>query len=211
MKIGFGVLTWDRDERVSNRYGSVALVTAPYDSEDVCTRDLALSEMAGLVGERVRLWAVVTETRKSGHIGDLFLGVEPSTPEVGEAIELGVGLFALERSSWDISTPNIVLVPGDDRAELWMDPRKLYRAHDQTVELHAEVTDADFTPKAELECEDPGCVSTGEADGSLQNKKIADPRRVCPVPERIGDGLFVIDGTPERGKRFIVNPGEEPN
>jgi hypothetical protein len=46
--------------------------------------------------------------------------------------------------------PAVVLRPGDPRDELWIDPRKLYRLHDQTVELLIEETEDAFSSVAVL-------------------------------------------------------------
>jgi hypothetical protein len=84
-----------------------------------------------------------------------------------------------------------MLVPADGRGMLWLDPRKLYRLHDQTVELFVEETADDFSPKPEL-CEKVSkdeVLSTG--DGFMQVKG-EDPRQVLPSVESLGGGMFVV-------------------
>jgi hypothetical protein len=38
------------------------------------------------------------------------------------------------------STQTLIMAPGDGRKERWIDPRKLCRLHNQTVELSVEET-----------------------------------------------------------------------
>ena len=206
MQVGYGILSWDGSERRSNRYGAVVLDGQDYHCSSTVEVRLDPEAVAALESKRVRLWAVVVEARESGHIGDMFLKIKPSKPEVGEVIELGVGVFRAEPAPWGGLT-QVVLVPGDGRKELWIDPRALYRGHDQTVELHAELTEAPFSEVPVLDqAEADGCLSTGETDGSLQTKGVPEgtPFKIFPEFRRIGDGLFEADGTPQYGKRFNV-------
>ncbi|MFH0892455.1 MAG: hypothetical protein V1867_06785 [Candidatus Falkowbacteria bacterium] len=119
--LGTGILNWDRGERVSDRYGTVKLF-AFLGQEDTCAFNTELQ------GQNGQLVAKVLKTRHSDHIGDLFRGVFPETPEVGEEIVLGRGELFFERDA-------VGLRPDDGRESLWLDIRKLYRAHLQTVEL----------------------------------------------------------------------------
>lgn len=127
--LGTGVLSWPRSERVSDRYGCVWLMAD-------ATQEQVLGGVAGVaephVGQRGRLVARVIEARQSHHIGDLFHGVRPRTPEVGAEIQLGEGeLFVQqEELGWSVG-----LRPDDGRDRLWLDLRALYDAHLQTVEL----------------------------------------------------------------------------
>jgi len=74
--LGEGVLGWNREERVSDRYGSVILFTNAIQG---CSSSLSMTGKVkeGAYGELI---AVVVETRASYHIGDLFRGIFPSTP-----------------------------------------------------------------------------------------------------------------------------------
>ncbi|WIV57911.1 hypothetical protein [Amycolatopsis nalaikhensis] len=75
------------------------------------------------------------ETRPSVHCGDLTRGLAPTTPAVGEQITLGSGTVFTEPDP-DTGLPTAVgLVPDDGRDEDWLDPRALYRCHNQTVRL----------------------------------------------------------------------------
>ena len=120
--VGAGCLTWDRHERIGDRYGAIKLYPDP-DSD----RPVALHEPPVTRGH---LEAVVTRTRDSRHIGDLFHGVFPVRPDVGEVIKLGEpGTVFFDDDG------AIGVEPDDDRDTLWMDIRALYRAHEQDVEL----------------------------------------------------------------------------
>lgn len=127
MVIGTGRLSWDRSERVSDRYGTVQL----FDGDAEVTPDLAF--VRATVPARGHLIAKVLYTRKSEHVGDLFRGIFPSTPDVGEIIDLGEGTLFSEGNS-------VGLFPDDRRESDWLDPKKLYRAHDQDVMLIFEPT-----------------------------------------------------------------------
>ena len=120
--LGIGNLGWHRHERVSDRYGTVNL--SNLDDSDTYVRfdDAPIGEDGDLV-------AVVLETRLSAHIGDVFRGFRPSTPEVGDEITLGSGSLFVEESI------HVGLMPDDDRDSDWLDPEALYRCSDQTVRL----------------------------------------------------------------------------
>lgn len=122
--LGIGILNWDRGERVSDRYGFVKLFTS-VGIEETLLFDEDHKDRKG------RLVAKVIETRKSDHIGDLFHGVFPVTPDVGESIILGEGMLAVDDDA-------VGLKPEDGRESMWLDIWKLYRAHLQTVELYFE-------------------------------------------------------------------------
>ena len=121
--LGEGILNWFTFERQSDRYGAIHLETTP---------GVYATFPNAREGAKGTLVATVTQTRPSGHIGDLFRGIGPSEPEIGEPVELGTGkLFTyLEQ---DI--PVIGVEPEDGRDDDWMDPRALYRCHNQTVRL----------------------------------------------------------------------------
>lgn len=130
MLLGTGRLTWDRSERVSDRYGVVYLLATGDSLHAGPTAPLAT---LGAQGKSGTLIAHVLEARESTHIGDLFNMVFPVTPEVGERIVLGLGrLYA----TYNADGKNAVrLEPEDGRPDQWMDIHALYRAHEQTVEL----------------------------------------------------------------------------
>lgn len=191
-KIASGVFGWDSGERRSNRYGSIQIRSSPYDGNVVATATFNRKAMDALTGKRVRLACSVVETRASGHIGDAFLKIKPSTPTVGDVIELGVGVLFVA-DGYD-GLPEIGLMPEDGRRELWIDPRQLYRLHDQTVDLYAEETQDRCSPVPDLSSEaTDGAIDNG--DGTMQVKTRGMPHGAVQVQanvERLGDGLFCV-------------------
>ena len=126
--LGEGVLNWPSSERVSDRYGRVNIEgERGYVSYD-----------PALEGQTGTLTAEIIEARESGHIGDLFRGIGPVTPSAGDVITLGTGTVFLSESC---GAACIGLRPDDERESDWLDPRALYRCHNQTVRLT-------FTPEA---------------------------------------------------------------
>ena len=121
--LGTGTLNWFRHERICDRYGAVHL-----ESERGKYADYADIP----VGAKGTIIAHILETRPSGHIGDLFRGIGPSDPEAGETVELGTGTLFTEMED---GIPVIGVEPDDGRDTDWMDPRALYRCHNQTVRL----------------------------------------------------------------------------
>jgi hypothetical protein len=135
MILGTGRLTWNGRERRSDRYGTVFLLA----SGDSTTPDFTITplviqpELLGVVGTLI---ARVIETRESTHIGDLFHGVFPITPNVGDLIILGEGaLFIEAQSEGSCKWTAVGVKPLDGRSTLWLDIRALYRTHEQTVVL----------------------------------------------------------------------------
>jgi hypothetical protein len=126
--VGEGRLSWFGEERRSDRYGSVILML---DGDSMTEFSGYVEFDQALAGQRGSLVVEVLETRESTHIGDLFRGFFPSTPQVGEVIRLGSGAVFVEPG--EIST--IGLLPDDHRTSDWLDPQALYRAHEQTVRL----------------------------------------------------------------------------
>lgn len=135
-KIGTGRLTWSGQERRSDRYGFVFLL----NSGDSTTPGMDCATMhvdPNDWGKKATLSATVVEVRMSTHIGDLFRGIGPSTPEIGDVLVLGSGLLASD----DLGDGDIAvgLKPVDHREFDWLDPHALYRCHEQTVDLFYEL------------------------------------------------------------------------
>ena len=186
--IGIGIFTWGGFERRSDRYGAIALVDKTYQDVTVTTT-VNNNALQQLNGKRVRLWAKVLEARESGHLGDLAHHISPSQPDVGEEIILGVGILRVLPREW--ACAQMALEPGDGRSTFWIDPRKLYRLHDQTVEIHAEETQDDFSPAPEIRPAEAETIATGESDFSVQVKG-AMPSRILPEIESLGEGMFIF-------------------
>jgi len=136
IELGQGRLWWPRFERQSDRYGTVFLLTGP-DAEDYVSFENAP------VGRPGQLVAVVVETRRSGHCGDIARALAPTTPTVGEEITLGAGTLFTDTDTdtdADLGVPTAVgLAPADHRDTDWLDPRALYRCHNQTVRLELRI------------------------------------------------------------------------
>ncbi len=133
IELGQGQLWWPRFERQSDRYGTVFLLTGP-DAEDYVSFENAP------VGQPGRLVAIVVETRRSEHCGDIARSLAPVTPTVGEEITLGAGTLFTDTDA-DLGIPTAVgLAPDDNRDADWLDPRALYRCHNQTVRLELRIS-----------------------------------------------------------------------
>lgn len=135
--IGRGRLTWDRAERQSDRYGAIYLLSEGDSNTPHPTLYAPLDIPPDLEGSHVHLIAKVIETRESTHIGDLFHGVFPRTPRVGEIISFGDGI--IRRGTNCEGSDTVVLIPVKMRDHFWMSIRALYDAHEQTVDLIAKM------------------------------------------------------------------------
>lgn len=136
--MGKGVLSWAPHERRGDRYGAIFLMqegTNSFSGYEAPTKLVGIPA-AHQLG---RLIVVVTEARKSTHIGDLFHGVFPSTPDIGEEITLGKGCLTYDKCKYGYH--HIGLAPEDDRKTQWLDIHALYRVHEQSVELYFEPED----------------------------------------------------------------------
>lgn len=134
--LGEGVFTWDSHQRRSDRYGAVYLIADGQNSfsDGAPTNMLHENACRILVGMKGKLIAVVTQTRASTHVGDIFKKIYPRTPSVGHVIPLGDGEVFVEDEPCG-SGVMVGLRPLDGRHTCWLDPRALYDAHEQTVDL----------------------------------------------------------------------------
>lgn len=127
-----GIFSWPAPERRSDRYGLILISDTNYDGDASSPFELDGAAIQALSGQTCNIKVTVLETRKSGHLGDLFRSIYPTKPEVGEVINLGIGgLFA----EWVDTFFCFGLKPADGRPDDWFDPKKLYRLHDQTVKV----------------------------------------------------------------------------
>lgn len=132
--LGSGPLTWDGAERRSDRYGTIFFhPTSANEAKPLDEISFSKEIVEKHVGERGKLIAEVINTRKSEHLGDWFRGIYPSTPEVGDEIELGKGTLFYERQHGKYDA--VGLYPDNQRKTDWLIPQSLYRAHEQTVKL----------------------------------------------------------------------------
>jgi hypothetical protein len=125
--LGTGKFGWMRSERICDRYGYVNL-WLPMDKTTKFPEEAEVH-----LGTKGKLVVLIKETRKSGHIGDIFHDTGPTSPKVGEEITIGEGLLSTE--SHPEGRISIGLEPEDGREHFWLDVPMLYRAHDQTVDL----------------------------------------------------------------------------
>ena len=134
ISLGRGRLTWTPRERRSDRYGAVFLIPEGHDSFTPGPSQSMVEATPMVLDFYGELIALVRETRESTHIGDIFRGVFPTTPEVGESIVLGEGTLFYEELPLGCGMA-VGLKPRDRRQDLWLDINALYRAHEQSVEL----------------------------------------------------------------------------
>lgn len=135
--LGTGVLTWNGSERRTDRYGSIFLMKDGQTSLTPGNPKITLNRKAVALFDGVKgtLVATVIEPRQSTHIGDILRGLFPETPEAGERITLGTGTGFIE-TEW--AEYAIGVRPDDGRSYDWLDPKALYRAHEQLVSLTFE-------------------------------------------------------------------------
>lgn len=134
--MGRGPLTWNRNERRSDRYGCVychAISSAETPLELVELAYMYEETIKKYSGQKGKLTAEIVQTRKSSHVGDLFRGIFPHTPSVGDLIELGNGTLFFETTPGEYF--GVGLLPDDNRETDWLNPQHLYNCHDQTVKL----------------------------------------------------------------------------
>jgi hypothetical protein len=93
-RVGHGVFGWSGTERRTDRYGAFVLAATAYASSDRIANHLDVKALRLLNGKRVHITCKVVTNRESGHAGDLALKVFPTTPDVGEVVDLGVARFA---------------------------------------------------------------------------------------------------------------------
>lgn len=208
MLLGSGIFIWDGVERRLRRYGFVTLNNANYFGDVQVPTNFDTKVAGYYEGKRVKLTAIVTEARKSGHVGDMFLKIFPSTPEVGETIVLGVGTLTSDDASWATTGRSFGLKPSDNRETLWLDPRLLYRLHDQTVELHVEETNEPDHEAPDLEGPTEGTIALGNGEYQIQGNHPLKGTKIKPKITRLGDGLFMM-GPHEKGDEVELIPPQE--
>ena len=96
--LGEGVLNWFRDERQTDRYGTVYLGDSRGGGgimSPATTGCVQLDRSAE--GKKGALFAVVVDNSEpSQHIGDLARGIGPTHPDIGERIKFGEGVLFFE-------------------------------------------------------------------------------------------------------------------
>jgi hypothetical protein len=194
-EVAFGIFTWNSPERRTNRYGAIYMADSDFGDTSKITPTMDMERLFALQGKMVKLSCLVVETRQSSHLCDDFLKILPTTPEVGETIELGVGPLYIESDQWSPSKFVVGIKPSDGRRKFWIDPRRLYRLHDQTVKLLVEETDEPETddPTSEMKSHSENAMRSN-GDGSFQVKVEDETGGVFIKPkfERLGGGMFMV-------------------
>jgi hypothetical protein len=212
LTIGTGIFTWDSLERRSRRYGYFVLNRQNYDCNESAPAIVNQAWLNEHEGQRVRLMATVVAARPSGHAGDAFLGLLPAQPKEGEKLLIGVGILRGTYCSWS-DMPQIGLEPTEEpRAELWLDPRILYRLHDQTIVLAAESTADHDHPSPDLTFKESGAISNGDGTFQASGSGYVNGVRILPSIESIPDmhGAFTIapQDDPGEGMYLEASPAE---
>ena len=139
--LGTGILGWDRQERITDRYGSVFLM----DGVVTETANINTDNIDQYLGKKGTLIATVENGSESGHIGDIFHGLgQDEIPSKGEQFELGTGkLFSLSTDEYDDHIRlRIGIEPDEDTETFWMDAEALYQVHDSLVTLSFTAEDS---------------------------------------------------------------------
>ena len=96
--VGSGIVCWSPQERRSQRYGGIYLANVTLQEDVRCVH--RFDPLDAFVGRRVRLECRITGARNSSHVGDSFLNILPSIPQLGEIFDLGVGILRVETDSY---------------------------------------------------------------------------------------------------------------
>lgn len=186
-KIGSGIFSWCSSERRSRRYGTLWLTGSNYENSEHANVEWLKETAMAFVGKRVSIYAVVVKSRVSGHAGDHSIGMSPSRPKEGEKIDLGVGRFFISEEAFKTCG----ISPSDGRSEFWIDPTALYRLHDQTVEIFAEETEAQETPRPNIVAEN-GAFSNGDGTFQVSGAEFETGVFIPPVITDLGGGAFSV-------------------
>lgn len=209
MKIGQGIFMWSGPERQLGRYGVFWMGDETFDCKIKCEPYFDYDAAVALTGQNVKLFCKVLENRASGHAGDRLLEIFPSKPDIGEIVELGVGPCYLEADGFAPGGFAIGIRPTSDRERFWIDPRKFYRLHDQTVELFVGTTDEPETrdPTPFLKQVSTEGVAISNGDGTFQVYGAATKHKeglvIKPIIQKISEeedgGCFMIESPNANG------------
>ena len=205
MQIAMGIFTWDGGERRSQRYGNFHLCDTNYNGTAHAVLRVNENDAKDFEGKRVRITALILESRPSGHVGDLFLGITPKQPDVEDEFVLGVGTFrfGMEPAWDDTVTASFGLEPDDGRKQFWFDPRVLYQLHDQTVVVFIESAEGEpCHPAPDIKPGVPGLKSNGDGTFQACGVDLHDGMRIAPKIERLGGGLFKVSHDRKLGENI---------
>ena len=133
--VGLGHLTWEKDERRLNRYGSVFLMTPTSSGDGDASGDgnNTVAPLNKKIKGYGQLIATIVSPRESQHVGDKNRRIFPSLPSEGETYLLGEGM-----ADYNASFDNVTcfgVMPKDGRANDWLNPVALYACHSSIVKL----------------------------------------------------------------------------
>lgn len=205
IKLGCGIFMWNAAERRTQQYGYFFLCDKPYNESIIVDVEYNSQAMVDLRGDKVKLTAVVLETRASGHAGDLYIDILPTTPSVGEEIVLGVGRFDINYNPFPPPTYEMCLFPSDGRSTYWLDPKVLYRLHDQTVELYAETTEEPdhLVPHIKPVRQAGKAISNGDGTIQIVGLPLQEGKtmKIKPNITSLGGGLFSFEMPNTQGNK----------
>lgn len=210
--IASGIFMWSASERRGRRYGYIYNADTNYNSDVKVEPKTLVDVMSKFEGKRVRFIAKVIENRQSGHAGDLFCypRMFPVMPEAGEEIVVGIGTFSTTSDPDTVagSADNIAfgVIPSDGRDYFWIDPRVIYRLHDQTVELYVEETTEADLPLSDVvdEAVEGKVISNGDGSFQVVGKKIPKEMKLAKKLTRLGEGCFMLSNDYQQGEEIEV-------
>lgn len=122
-----GRLTWPPEERTLGRFGSVSL----YQGQNRFSEFTAVPAWP-----MARMWVSVLDVYPAVLPPDPHRRLEPTVPEVGEEIELGMGhLFLPDLGLRGPIAVGLAPLAEYWRPDAWLSPTALYRAHNHHVRL----------------------------------------------------------------------------
>lgn len=193
--VASGIFGWDGFERRTNRYGSFVISNESFGH---VMSNVYYKDFTHLNSKRVHVFAKVIENRKSEHIGDMSLKLFPKMPNVGDIIDLGVGIFSYAPCKWDDAFIEFAISPEDGRAVFHIDPKLFYILHDQTVEIYMKETTEPFSEAVYYKEEKDIAIKNDDADsfqvkgdykeGEKINIKPNEPVEIIPL----SNGAFGI-------------------
>lgn len=196
--LGKGIFSWYGTERQTNRYGEFFLDYKSHDGiKTKLGQILNFETIRAFNGKRVRVIAVVLENRPSGHAGDKVLKLMPTPAKEGTEIEIGIGTLVFRAGEESF----FGLVPDEHRDEMWIDPRRFYELHDQTVELFVEPTSDPAHPVyVPIDSSNEVCVDNGDGTFQLKTKRTDQTQfslgGTAPDFENHGGGLISFKTRP---------------
>ncbi|MEU6858499.1 hypothetical protein AB0B28_06460 [Glycomyces sp. NPDC046736] len=125
--LGEGVLTWPPEERLLGRWGSVGLDLG--DGQFAVFKDVPIGALA-------KMTATVLKVRTTLLRPDPVRQLVPTTPALGEEIELGIGqVFQPDLAGRGNVAVGLAPLAEFWKANEWLSPTGLIRGHNHLVRL----------------------------------------------------------------------------